>query len=186
MRVGRDFQNSSTPIVLEVFQRREQSIANVEYVLCLRVNKQKRSRIELTSYQIHFTSRRKVIQENAKTSTVAVRSLESERRNNERTQKRKNSVVHRWLTDPQYQESKWSHGSTLEYCKYLDYLKAVNVDYVATWHERNRYQNMPVLRYKDGKNPGKMSIRDNFKLAARSLAVARHPEGRENLYIPRT
>ena len=24
----------------------------------------------------------------------------------------------------------------------------------ATWHERDRYQNMLVMRYKDGKNPG--------------------------------
>ena len=39
---------------------------------------------------------------------------------------------------------------------------------------------MLVLRYKDGKNPGKVSKRDDFKLAARSISVARHQEGREN------
>ena len=38
-------------IVLEVFQKKEQSTAFDEYVSCLRVNKQKRSRIE-----IHDTS----------------------------------------------------------------------------------------------------------------------------------
>ena len=46
---------------------------------------------------------------------------------------------------------------TLDHCKYQDYLKTVNVDNVANWDERDRYQNMLVLRYKDGKNPGKMS-----------------------------
>ena len=52
------------------------------------------------------------------------------------------SIEHRWFTDPQYQESQWSHGWTLEYCKYLDYLKTVNLDYVATWAERDQYQNI--------------------------------------------
>ena len=33
------------------------------------------------------------------------------------------SIVHRRLTDPQYQESQWSHGWTLEYCKYSDYFQ---------------------------------------------------------------
>ena len=59
-------------------------------------------------------------------------------------------------------------------CKYLGYLKTVNMDYIATWDERDRRQNMLVLRFKDGKNPGTMSRRDDFKLAARSFAVASH------------
>ena len=36
----------------------------------------------------------------------------------------------------------------LEYCKYLDYLKTVNMDVIATWEDRDRYQNMIVLRFK--------------------------------------
>ena len=50
---------------------------------------------------------------------------------------------------------------------------------IANWDERGRYQNMPV------RNPGKMSRRDVFKLAARSLIVARHQESRDNFYMPR-
>ena len=72
-----------------------------------------------------------------------------------------NSIVHRWITDPYYQAVSMPTW-TLEYCKFLDNLKTVNVDYVACWHGRDRYQNMFVLRYKDGKNPGKMSKRDDF------------------------
>ena len=41
---------------------------------------------------------------------------------------------------------------------------------------------MHVLRYKDGKNPGKMSIRDHLKLVARSIVVASHQEGKQNFY----
>ena len=59
------------------------------------------------------------------------------------------------------------------------YFKTVIVDYVANWDERDRYQNMLVLRCKDGKNHGKMSRQDDFKLAAPSFAVARHQESRE-------
>ena len=44
---------------------------------------------------------------------------------------------------------------------------------------------MLVLRYEDGKNPGKMSTRDEFKLVARSLAVASHQEGEQNFFILR-
>ena len=84
------------------------------------------------------------------------------------------SIEHRRLTDPAYQESQLSHGWVLEYCKYLDHLKTVNMDYIATWRERDRYQNMLVLRFQDGKEHGKMPIRDDFKLAARSLAMASH------------
>ena len=79
------------------------------------------------------------------------------------------SIAHRWLTDPRYQDSQWSHGSTLEYCKYQDDLKTVSVDHVASWDERGRYQNMLVVRYKDGKNPGKMSRPDVFQTSGHLL-----------------
>ena len=39
---------------------------------------------------------------------------------------------------------------------------------------------MLVLKLHDGKTPRKMSDRDDFKLAARSLAVLRHQEGKEH------
>ena len=77
------------------------------------------------------------------------------------------SIDHRWHTDPAYQEAQLSRGWTLEYCKCLDYLKTVNMNYIATWEERDREQNIFVLRYKDGKDHGEISIRDGFKLAAR-------------------
>ena len=59
------------------------------------------------------------------------------------------------------------------------------MEYIATWEERDRYQNMLVVRCKDGKNSGNVSIRDDFKFAARSLAVASFQEGKRNFYIPR-
>ena len=94
-------------------------------------------------------------------------------------------IEHRWLTDIAFRESKLSHGWTLEYCKYSDNFKTVNMDYIATWEERDRYQNMLVLRYTDGKNHGKMSTRDDFKLAARSFAVASNQGGKRHFYILR-
>ena len=45
---------------------------------------------------------------------------------------------------------------------------------------------MLVLKLHDEKNPRKMSRRDDFKLAARSLVVLGHQEGRENLCIPKS
>ena len=70
---------------------------------------------------------------------------------------------------------------TLEYCKYFDDLKAVNTTLLSGY----RYQSMLVLRYKDGKDQDKMSIRDDFKVAARSLVAASHQEGEKYSYIPR-
>ena len=67
---------------------------------------------------------------------------------------------------------------------FLDHLKTVKIDYKATWDERNRIQNQFVLRWKDDKNPGKISIQDVFKKAARSLATVIHQEGMGNAYIP--
>ena len=46
---------------------------------------------------------------------------------------------------------------------FLDYLETVEVECKATWDERHRYKNQFVLRWKDEKNPGKMSIQDDFK-----------------------
>ena len=40
---------------------------------------------------------------------------------------------------------------------------------------------MLVLKLHDEKNPGKMSQRDYFKLAVRSLVVLGHEEGKENI-----
>ena len=96
------------------------------------------------------------------------------------------SIVHRWFTDPQFQESQWSHGWAEEYGQYLDYLPPSISSIIATGSKRSRYHNMLVLRFQDGKNPGKMSNRDDFKLAARSIAVISHQEGRENPFIPKS
>ena len=76
------------------------------------------------------------------------------------------TITGRWIDDPQYQETEQAHRWTLKDPKYLDNLKTVNLDYVATWHERDRYQYMLVLRYKNVKNPGWMSIQDDFQRAA--------------------
>ena len=65
------------------------------------------------------------------------------------------------------------NGWTLE-CIYVVHLKTIEIDYKATWNKRNREKNQCVLRWKDEKNPGKMPIQDDFKEAARSLAMVEH------------
>ena len=54
-------------------------------------------------------------------------------------------------------------GWTHKYFKYFDYLKFVNTDYVTSWEERDRYENILVSRNNDGKDDGNLSIRDHFK-----------------------
>ena len=86
----------------------------------------------------------------------------------------------------QYRESQWNIGWTEEYCRYLDYLLTVDIKYIATWPERSRYHNMLVLKLQDGKDSVKMSKRDDFNLAARSLVILGHQEGRGNLHLPKS
>ena len=108
---------------------------------------------------------------------MAVPSLESQSRHQQCDQKRAHE-------DPDNRESQQVPGWTLEYCMFLDNLKTVNIDCKGTWDERDRYQKQFVLRWKDDKNPGKMSIQDDSKKAARSLATGSHHEGTGNGYIP--
>ena len=65
----------------------------------------------------------------------------------------------------------------------LDYLFTVDVDFIATCPERARYHNMLVLELQKRKDSSTMSKRDDFKLAARSLAVLGHKEGLENPFF---
>ena len=53
----------------------------------------------------------------------------------------KDTVTIRWQQDEQYSESQMAHGWTEEYCKYLDYLKTIDIDYTATWGQGHRYEN---------------------------------------------
>ena len=76
------------------------------------------------------------------------------------------------------------HGWTLEYFLFCDYLKTVEIEYNATWDERHCHKNQYVLRWKNEKNPGKVSIQDDFKRAARSLAMVKHQDGIGNAKIP--
>ena len=46
-----------------------------------------------------------------------------------------------------------------------------DANHTATWPERPRYHNMLVLKLPNAKDSGKVSKRDDFKLAARSLVV---------------
>ena len=175
VQTRRNIQNNSMPIVLVIFQRRNSLMlmCNMSHVLAWTNRKDQESNCGIISnppYIIkegqsgerHGPKQWQYDHWKAKDATIAVK------------QRNFKSIEHRWLTDPQYQKSQSSHGWTLEYCTYLDYLKTVHLDHVANWDKRDRYQNMHVLRYKDGKNPGKMSIRDHLKLVARSLVVASH------------
>ena len=87
------------------------------------------------------------------------------------------TIAKRWKDDPSYRETQREHGRTPEYCIFVDYLKKVEIEYKATWDKRNRNKNQIVLRWKDEKNPGKMSVQDDLKKAARSLATVSHQEG---------
>ena len=78
---------------------------------------------------------------------------------------------------PEYRETQQGHGWTLECCIFLDYLNTVKLKYVSTRQERTRFHSHHVLRWKDEKNPGNMSIHDDFKKATRSLAKVKHQEG---------
>ena len=94
------------------------------------------------------------------------------------------SVLLPWRTDKRYQLSQWNLGWKEEYCRCLDYLAPLDISCVASWKERSRYENVLVLKLKDGKHSGKMSNRDDFRHAGRSLAVLERQEGRDNPYIP--
>ena len=72
-------------------------------------------------------------------------------------------MAKRWKDHPSHRETQREHGRTLEYCIFLEYLKTVKIEYKATWDERNRNKNQFVLRWKDEKNPRKISIQDVFK-----------------------
>ena len=129
--------------------KKEQSIPYVEYVLRLRRNRQKRSknRFEITSNPSHFIKEThsggrhgpEQWQYDHWKARDATKGL---------TKRGYDSIVHRWLTDPQFQESQMSHGWTEEYCRYLDYLTTFNIKYNATGPERSRYHNMLALRFK--------------------------------------
>ena len=49
---------------------------------------------------------------------------------------------------------------------------------------RTRHHNQYVLTWKDEKNPGKLSINDDFKKATKSLAFVKHQEGQDHAWIP--
>ena len=112
-----------------------------------------------------FHHKRKSYKRTSCTNTVAIRSLESKRSNDSSENRETSSRLN-------------TGGSLIVHIenrnKYFDHVKTVNMNYIATLDERDRYQNMLVLRYKDGKN-----------LAARSLAVASHQESKHKFYIPR-
>ena len=61
--------------------------------------------------------------------------------------------------------------------------KTVKIDYKATWDERNRYKNQFVLRWNDEKNPGKMSIQDDFKKGSQISCYGESP-GMGNACVP--
>ena len=76
------------------------------------------------------------------------------------------------------------HGPEEWQCHYWTARDATNnvfnIDNKATWDERNLFQSQSVLRLKDEKDPGKMSVQDDFKKVVRSLAMAEHQDGMGN------
>ena len=97
--------------MLGVFKRR-----NSVYCLrgiCLMPSPEKTEKIKnpWRPCQIHCTSERKVIQEN---DTDQKWEYDHWKARDATKGLRYDSIVHRWLTDPQFQESQWSHGWTEE------------------------------------------------------------------------
>ena len=77
------------------------------------------------------------------------------------------------------------HGWTLDHSMFLDYLKTIKINHKATRGERDRYKkNQFVLRWKDPKNLGNLSVHEVFKDAVKSRATMIHQQGRGNAFIP--
>ena len=50
----------------------------------------------------------------------------------------------RWQDDEQHSESQLAHGWTEEYCKYLDHLKMIDIEYTAAWKQTQIDTKVPV------------------------------------------
>ena len=92
------------------------------------------------------------------------------------------SITRRWRNDASYRDTQQTHGWSLEYCMFLDYLKKIPMPHRATQEERNRYTNHFVLKWKNPTNPGIMSIHENCKDAVTSRATMAY-QGEGYAYI---
>ena len=61
--------------------------------------------------------------------------------------------------------------------QFLDYLKTIKINCMASRGERDRYKSQFVLRWKDPKNLGKMSVHEDCKEAVKSRAAMSHQQG---------
>ena len=136
VQTRRNIQNNSMPIVVVIFQRRNSLMlmCNMSHVLAWTNRKDQESNWHHIKSTIHHKRRcnqENVMDQNSGSTIIGKRNTKP----SAVKQRNFKCVEHRWLTDPQYQQSQSSHGWTLEYCTYLDYLKTVHLDHVANWEK---------------------------------------------------
>ena len=165
--------------------KKGQSTSDAVSVWYPRKNTQTESKVELTSLQTLISSsdeEEHVSAMDKKNGSIIGRPqmlLEIARREREYE-----SIAKRWIEDPDYRDSQQEHGWTLECCMFLDYTKTIKINFKATRGERDRYKKQFVLRWKDLRNLGKMSIHEDFKEAVKSRATMALQQGRGNTKIP--
>ena len=145
-------------------------------------NSQRKSRIELTSYQILCTSSKEVIQENV----VDQNSGNTTIRKQEMQQKEPRKETIRQLNTDGAQILHTKNRN----CRTVGLLSTASTSTTSKpstwttlqlWEERDGYQNMLVLRYKDGKDHGKMSIR-RFQICS-PITCCGQPPGRIHTFL---
>ena len=57
------------------------------------------------------------------------------------------TITIRWQEDEKYRKSQFAHGWTEEQCKYLDYLRTIDIESTATWRQRHRYESAITLAW---------------------------------------
>ena len=68
----------------------------------------------------------------------------------------------------------------------LDYLTTIVISYIATWHQRHRYEStITLVCNEEDRQAGLMNARTDFGPNTRILASLRQEQGRQNFFIPK-
>ena len=81
------------------------------------------------------------------------------------------SIARIWRDDASYRYTQQHRGWSLEDCQFLDYLKKIPITYSVTQGERLRHKNPFVLKWKNPKNPGNVSIHEKIPDAVKQRAT---------------
>ena len=95
-----------------------------------------------------------------------------------------NRSTSRKCGESQWRRDHWKAKDVTRDCKYLNYLKTIDVDYMATWKRRYRYKSTisQAMATKD-RQCGAMNRRSDYKPTTDALIGLRQEQGRQHFYI---